>query len=266
MSERRSFSAEALSVGWTEKTVAQNIDLTVSSGEILVIAGPNGAGKSTILKTLVNQIAPLAGTIKLNGADTSAITPRQFASEIAYVPQSLELGQDLTVEELVSLGRNPHQQWWSWRASAEDRRQVEDALKKTETEALKDRYISRLSGGEKQRAMIAMALAQQPVFMMLDEPTAHLDFRHQLELIDLLLNLAQQNIGIIVVLHDLNLIARLADRVLLLEKLDGSPSVIAASGATTDVLTAENLRRVYKVHVSIIPNSPGSPLYVPTSL
>jgi iron complex transport system ATP-binding protein len=254
--------ATALSVGWPGKTVANNIDLTVNRGEIVVIAGPNGAGKSTILKTLVKQIPPLSGSVKVNGSNVQELSSRELASELAYVPQFIDVGQDLTVDELVSLGRNPHQQWWSWAASDKDRDAVEDAMKKTEMTELKDRYLSNLSGGEKQRAIIAMALAQEPVFMLLDEPTAHLDFRHQLELAELLVDLAKNGIGILAVLHDLNLMARLANRIVLLEKREGEPSSLAASGPTDEVLTSENLRRVYQVDVSILPNPNGSPVYV----
>jgi iron complex transport system ATP-binding protein len=261
MTQNETMEASQLSVGWKQKTVAGDIDLTIARGEIVVLAGPNGAGKSTILKTLVKQLPPLAGCVKVNGIDLEQLNARQLASQVAYVPQFIDLGQDLTVDELVSLGRNPHQQWWSWTASQKDREAVDQALQRTEMIRLKDRYLSNLSGGEKQRAIIAMALAQQPVFMLLDEPTSHLDFRHQLELADLLIDLAKHGIGIGVVLHDLNLMARLADRILLLEKPGDEPSVVAASGARDEVLTPENLRRVYQVDVSILANPGGPPMY-----
>jgi iron complex transport system ATP-binding protein len=255
--------ATQLSVGWPGKVVAAELNVLVEAGQVLVIAGPNGVGKSTVLKTLAKQLQPITGSITLNGVDVHKMQARDFASKVSYVPQSLELMQDLTVRELVSLGRNPHQQWWSWSASENDRTAIQGALEKTETAEFKDKYLSQLSGGEKQRALIAMALAQEPQFMLLDEPTAHLDFRHQLELVALLKELAGQKIGICLVVHDLNLMASVADRVLLLRKNSGSPSTIAASGSTIEVLHPEILKQVYDVNVEIVA-VPNGNFFMPT--
>src|SRR5262249_38404554 len=192
---------------------------------------------------------------------------RQFAQRVAYVPQSLEPAQDLTVKELVMLGRNPHQNWWSWSASAQDLKFVSEALEKTETSHLRDKYLSTLSGGERQRAAIATALAQQPHFMVLDEPTAHLDFKHQLELADLMKELRSQGLGVVLVLHDLNLMARLADHILLLNKVDGEPGTFIACGSPQAVLEPATLRSVYDVEVSIVMDpATGHSIFAPDRL
>lgn len=257
-------SATALAVGWPGRPVAQGLDLRLSGGEITVVAGPNGAGKSTLLKTLARQLRPLSGQVELGGRSIWQMEARAFAQQVAYVPQSLEPGQDLTVNELVALGRNPHQRWWSWAASGEDRQAVRFALEQTQTWALKDKYLSTLSGGERQRALIATALAQQARLLLLDEPTAHLDFKHQMELCDLLDNLRRDRIGILVVLHDLNLMSRLADHILLLGKSDSQPSTFYACGSPQAVLQPATLRAVYQVEVSIVGDpATGRKVYTP---
>lgn len=258
--------ASSLSVGWSGRVIAEKLDVSIEGGAITAIAGPNGAGKSTLLKTLVRQLQPLSGQVSLGGKDIWLINSRRFAQQIAYVPQSMEPAQDLTVIELVMLGRSPHQPWWSWSASAEDLTCVGEALEKTETSHLRDKHLSTLSGGERQRAAIATALAQKPQFMVLDEPTAHLDFRHQLELADLLKDLRDQGLGIVVVLHDLNLMSRLSDHVLLLNKPDGQPSTFVACGSPEAVLEPATLRAVYDVEVSVVQDPlSGHRIYAPTS-
>lgn len=232
--------------------MAAGIDVDVLPGAIHVIAGSNGVGKSTLVKTMARQLKPVCGEVMLNGANIWDVAPVEFARQVSYVPQSLELSQDLTVFELVMLGRTPHQRWWSWQVSQEDRDAVKDALEKTETWDLRTKYLSNLSGGERQRALLAGALAQQPRFILLDEPTAHLDFKHQLELADLLAQLKQQGLGLLLVLHDLNLIARIADYVVLLGKGQEAPSPVVSRGDVTTVLTQENLRRAYEVEVDVI--------------
>jgi iron complex transport system ATP-binding protein len=257
-------TATALAVGWTGRTVADRLDLCLAGGTITVVAGPNGAGKSTLLKTLARQLKPLSGQVELGGQRIWDMEAQTFAQQVAYVPQSLEPGQDLTVNELVALGRNPHQRWWSWAASAEDRLAVRRALEQTETWALKDKYLSTLSGGERRRALIATALAQQARLLLLDEPTAHLDFKHQMELCDLLDNLRRDRIGILVVLHDLNLMSRLADHILLLGKPDSQPSTFVACGSPQQVLEPPTLRAVYEVEVSIVDDpATGRKVYTP---
>lgn len=256
-----------LVAGWDETPIAKIDTLSFSSGEIVVIAGPNGAGKSTTIKTIARQIKPVSGRITLDNYDLETIGHRDFAKLVAYVPQILEVSSSMIVEEVVSLGRNPHQPWWSWQASKADEQAVEFAIEKTELAALRKRAICELSGGERQRAAIAMALAQDARFILLDEPTAHLDFRHQLQLVDLLKQLKEMGIGVLLVLHDLNLTASLADRVYLLAtpKTGSEPSYIARSGPPKEVFNEATLKLVYEVEVSIMQDATtGMTSYLPT--
>lgn len=257
-----------LAVGWEARVVAEIDELILSPGQITVLAGPNGAGKSTAIKTVARQIKPLSGSVTTGGANALTLDWRQFAQQIAYVPQLLETPKSLTVDETVMLGRNAHQAWWSWEVSPRDREAVENALTQTETTHLRTRKMAELSGGERQRVALAMALAQQTPVLLLDEPTAHLDFKHQIQLVSLLRRLKGQGIAVLLVLHDLNLIARVADNVVLLEKPGSeAPSRVAASGASEAVLTEEVLKRVYDVVVAITHDAAsGVTSYVPISI
>jgi ABC-type cobalamin/Fe3+-siderophores transport system ATPase subunit len=250
--ENSSLITRQLSVGWSGLSVARGIDAIFPAGEITAITGPNGAGKSTLLKTLARLIRPVEGEVNLDEVNIYMYKPKEFARMVAYLPQSLEPGQDLTVQELALLGRNPHQSWWSWSLSAEDKDAVKVALERTEMWGLRDRYLSVLSGGERQRAIIAMALAQKPRFMLWDEPAANLDFRHQLELMQIFRELTNSGIGVVAVLHDLNTIFQIADQVLMLKKQNSGPSQVAGFGAPPTVLTPELLRSVYDVDVRLV--------------
>jgi len=242
-------STNKLAIGFASRMVAKDIDLAVEAGEILVIAGPNGVGKSTLSKTIARLIEPLAGEVKIDGVNIKQLGTQEFARKIAYVSQIPDAITPLTVEQLVTLGRNPHQKWWQWQGSENDLRIVEAVLAATALSELKDKSVENLSGGERQRVYVAMALAQQPSFLILDEPTAFLDFKHQLELVELLKSLSAQGIGIIMVLHDLNLTRRLASKVLLMQKNENAPGTVKALGATDKVLSTNILQEVFNVAI-----------------
>ncbi|HEY9679627.1 MAG TPA: ABC transporter ATP-binding protein [Drouetiella sp.] len=261
-------SAQNLSVGFDKIPVLDQVSLELHPGEITAIAGPNGVGKSTLVKTLARQLRPITGSVKLGEQDIWNMPAQNFARQVAYVPQDIESSNQLTVEQMVFLGRNPHQQWWQWNGSLNDAAAVEKALADTELKKLRHTPMTKLSGGERQRAVIAVAMAQEPAFIFLDEPTSHLDFKHQIELLALLKRLKTQNIGIMLVLHDLNVIARIADTVILLDNADEiQPSRIAARGNVRDALSAENLKKVFHVEVKTYtdPNT-GETVYNPFSV
>lgn len=256
-----------LSVGFDKKPVLENVTVQLIPGQVIAIAGPNGAGKSTLLKTIARQIKPIAGAVHLNGADIWQMRTPEFAGKVAYVPQDIETSTQLTVEQMVMLGRNPHQSWWQWYGSANDTNAVNKALENTEMQTLREKPLCQLSGGERQRAALATAIAQEPQFMLLDEPTSHLDFKHQNELLKLLKGLRAAGLGIMIVLHDLNVIARIADHVVLLEHASQRCSRVAATGSVLQALSVENLKQVFDVDVTVFddPNT-GETVYNPFSL
>lgn len=244
-------SANNVTAGFGNSTVVANASLQCRTGETLVIAGPNGAGKSTLLKTLGRQLKPLAGQVTIGGDDIQMMAPRQFARLVAYV-QDIQPAGDLTVEEMVQLGRSPHQMWWQWHNSPADRAAVAKAITLTGLSGFEKRLFSKLSAGERQRTIVAMSLCQEASFLLLDEPTSHLDFKHQLELLSLIGELKKTGFGIVVILHDLNLMARCADRVVLLKRNESQPTSIVSSGPARDVLAPHLLEDVFDVEVSIV--------------
>lgn len=268
-----------LSVGFDKRTVLKNVSVQLLPSHVIAIAGPNGAGKSTLIKTMARQIKPINGSVKLNRADIWAMRTQEFAGKVAYVPQDIESSTELTVEQMVMLGRNPHQKWWQWYGDSTDTDAVNKALRNTEMEKLKHKPICQLSGGERQRAALATALAQEPQFMLLDEPTSHLDFKHQNELLALLKRLRADGLGIMIVLHDLNVIARIADTVILIENsqtdetsqnvesTSTGSSRVAATGTVQQALSIENLKRVFDVNVTAFDDPlTGEVVYNPFSL
>lgn len=219
-----------------------DISLQLVPGEMLALIGPNGAGKSSLLRILSGEWRPGSGEVRLNELPLDAWTRRELALQRAVMSQADRLDFPFTATEVVTLGRTPH------RASpAQDTRIAQAALEAVAALPLARRLYTTLSGGERQRVQLARALAQiwqsgpdQPRYLLLDEPTASLDLAHQHGMLQLLNRLTLQGIGILIVLHDLNLAARYADRVALL-----SAGRLAACGRPTDVMQPEVLSRIY---------------------
>ena len=241
-----------------DRPVCRLSELVLERRNVTVLCGPNGAGKSTLLRTIARQIPALSGEIIVDGVSLSELTGKQIARRLAFVGQLSEIRRSLTVEEWVALGRNPHQNWWSWATSTADQKKIDEALKRTDCFSFKEKTLETISAGEKQRVLIAMALAQEPAYLLLDEPTAHLDFRHQLELLELLKQLKLEGLGVLVVLHDLNLAARIADQIILLQKDEAGSGSIAASGKVEQVFTPEILEAVYGVIMEILTSPDGT--------
>lgn len=254
-----SIEATALSVGYEQKKVLERLEFRANPGELTVLVGPNGCGKSTLLKA-ISRVLPLAGgAVCLAGQDIRTLARRDVARLMSFLPQGPIAPEGLTVRELVAQGRFPHQtllrQW-----SQEDAQAVERALDQTNLVDLAERPVSDLSGGQRQRAWIAMVLAQDTPVMLLDEPTAFLDLKVQVDLLCLLHAVArQQGRTVVLVLHDLNIAASLADRIVMMR--DGA---IQAEGSVAEVFTAENLKRVFELEASILtdPNT-GRPMCAP---
>ncbi|UKO95743.1 ABC transporter ATP-binding protein [Nostoc sp. UHCC 0870] len=240
-----------LTGGYTAKTVVKNISLAIEKGEWLSLVGANGSGKSTLLKLMSRLLVPQTGIVLLDGKAIHTQPAAVVAQKLALLPQQQAIPPGLTVRQLVSLGRTPHQPWWQWDLNAEDREKVTESLHLTQMETYQERLVEQLSGGERQRAFLALALAQNPQILLLDEPTTYLDIRYQLELLELLKQLNQnQGITILTVLHEINLAARYSSRIALLYQGN-----IFSLGEPKLVLTPENLAEVLGVEVAVL-NTP----------
>ena len=239
-------TVERVTCGYGGAPVLHGFSLAVPPGEFLAVVGPNGCGKSTLVKLISRVLRPTEGRVLLAGRDLAGYKQRELARHLAVVAQETGAEFDFTVEEVVALGRLPHLARFRGE-TARDRKAVQDALVATGTLALKDRLVTRLSGGERQRVMVARALAQEPGLLVLDEPTAHLDIAHQVELLDLTRRLnRERGLTVIAVLHDLNLAAQYAHRLLMMK--DGA---VFAAGAPSDVLTEEHVAAVYGSRVKV---------------
>ncbi len=248
-----------LAFSYTGTPVLEDVSLEVVGGEILGIVGPNGSGKSTLLKCINQALRPQAGTVLLDGSDLSALTRREIAQLVGVVPQDAGVGFPFTVLDLVLMGRTPHLGPLDMEGP-EDLGAAERAMRATGVDHLADRLVNEVSGGERQRVIIARTLCQQTQVLLLDEPTLHLDINHQLEVLELIQGLAaERDLVVVMATHDLGMASRYCDRLLLLD--DGR---VEATGIPTEVLSPENLRRVYGIETHISPHEPtGSLVIIP---
>lgn len=227
-----------LSCGYPERTVLSGIDLQISGGSITGVLGPNGCGKTTLLKTIIGEIKPLGGDLNICGTSFKNLTARQRAQKIAFVPSEEQTQFPFLVREIVAMGRIPHSEGLF--DSDEDKRITEEAMKQAECADLADRPVTNISAGERQRVLIARAIAQQAPLLLLDEPTSHLDPGHVVNFVRLVRQLAKNDLAILIALHDLNLVAHLAiDAVLIHE------GKIVCQGPAETVLTNEALDSAY---------------------
>ncbi|MCG6201633.1 ABC transporter ATP-binding protein [Psychromonas antarctica] len=229
-----------------------DINLDFKPGEFVGLIGANGAGKSTLLQLLLGLLRQHAGTVYLNGIDIHTQKRRDIAKQLAFVPQSIELPYAFSVEALVAMGRNPYLGPFELETTA-DKKIIQQAMHETDIMQLKDRLVTTLSGGEKQRVIIARALAQQAAAILLDEPIASLDICHQIETLQLIQSLTQSGKLAVTALHDLNLAASYCDRLILLgPTANGLAKTVIADGLPEEVLTAENLARCFSISADII--------------
>jgi iron complex transport system ATP-binding protein len=226
--------------------VLDAVDATIPRGGIVGILGPNGSGKTTLLRLLCGMRRPTSGDVLLDGVPLNRLSRRVIARRVAVVPQETQLAFEYTVLEMVLMGRHPHLQLFQLEGP-DDFVVVRDALDATGTRHLEHRRFSTLSGGEKQRVVIAAALAQASDILLLDEPTASLDLGYQLEVATLLARLnRERGVTIAISTHDLNLAASVCQQLVLLRA-----GRVIASGATLDVLTPDNIKRLYDVDADV---------------
>lgn len=236
-----------VSFSYNSLDVLDGVRFTVSRGDFIGIIGPNGSGKSTLLKCISNVLKTDGGTIRFHEKPVDEYSRTELAREMAVVSQNTEVTFGFTCEEIVLMGRSPYIPRFS-SEQERDYKLVHEAMKATNTLHLAKRIIANISGGERQRVIIAQALAQQPKLLLLDEPTSHLDIKHQVELLDLLVKLnKEEGLTVIVVMHDLNLAALYCDYLIML-----SEGKIYSIGTCEQVITADNVESVYGTSVSIV--------------
>ncbi len=236
-----------LTFAYNHKDVLCGIDFTILPGQIVSIIGPNGSGKSTLLRCMNRILKTQKGIISLFGKSIHEFDLRELSKMMGYVPQQESSSLSFTVFETVLMGRRPH---IGWQVSDHDLRIVHDTLHHLRLHDHRHKRMDELSGGEKQKVLIARALAQEPSVMLLDEPTSNLDPKHQLEVFELITNLSRaRGISIICAIHDLHLAARYSDTILMLKK-----GKIIAQGPPKAVMTAENLEIVYGIEAFICHN------------
>ncbi|GFZ88547.1 iron-dicitrate ABC transporter ATP-binding protein [Compostibacillus humi] len=255
-------SSEQLHVGYGDRSIIKNLNLTIPDKKITTIIGANGCGKSTLLKALIRIIPYQSGSVLLDGKEISREKTKTVAKKMAILPQTPESSNGLTVGELVSYGRFPYQNGLG-RLTKKDYEVIDWALEVTGTAEYKYRPMDALSGGQRQRVWIAMVLAQETNIIFLDEPTTYLDMAHQLEVLELLQKLnREQHRTIVMVLHDLNQAARFADYIITLK--DGE---IVKAGTCEEVIVPEVLREVFRID-AVIGRDPrtGKPMCISYNL
>lgn len=229
------------------RTLLQPIDLTFNIGKVYGLIGHNGSGKSTLIKLLAKQQPCSTGKLLLKNREIATWGSREFAREVAYLPQHLPTATNLTARELIQMGR------YAWnglfgRDKQKDHDAVENALKLTHTEVFADQLVDTLSGGERSRIWLAMLLAQQSRFLLLDEPLAPLDIAHQVEVMQLIQKLSRElNLGIIIVIHDINLAAQFCDHLIALHG-----GKLLSQGSAAKIVTPASLNAIYGIDLNVI--------------
>jgi iron complex transport system ATP-binding protein len=227
-------------LSYTGNVVVKDVTFQIMPGEMVGLIGPNGSGKSTIIKAISRVISTYSGKILLDGKDISKTPRGELARLLSVVPQMPLLPSTFTAFEIVLMGRNPHLGLFQYEG-AKDVAITWQAMKVTATQSLAERRVGELSGGEIQRLVIARALAQQPKSILLDEPTANLDIRHQIEILDLIKSLClENNLTVLAALHDLNLATQYCDRLILINN-----GQVHAQGTPEEVINSQNIKEVY---------------------
>ena len=236
--------ADNLYAGYNGATILEGISIGLGESDFVGVIGPNGSGKTTLLRSMSRALRPTSGKVMLDGRNIYSISARDFAGRVAVVPQDTLVAFDFTVLEITLMGRSPRLSRFAVETSTDVRAAVE-ALARTGTEHLKDRSINALSSGERQRVILARALAQEPEIILLDEPTSHLDISFQFEIMDLIKSLnAERGLTVLTVMHDLNLASQYCDKLVLIGE-----GRIQAAGPPEEVVTSEHIRRVYGAEV-----------------
>ena len=245
---------EQLSVGYgrSDRATVRDVSLELRPGEVTGLIGPNGSGKTTLIRGLSGRARVVSGSVLFDGSDVLAMDARARARILSIVPQSPQMPDGYSVFDVVAMGRTAYRGPFG-RLTAADRERIESAIRLTGIETLRERNCVFLSGGERQRVLIARAVAQDTPVIVLDEPTAHLDLRYQIRLLDLVLSYSRERgVAALLILHDLNLAARYTDRIMILARGE-----VAAIGETSAVLAAERLSEIYRIPMERIERGDG---------
>lgn len=249
-------AVQSLSLAIGDAVILDQVSATFVPGQVTVVLGPNGAGKSTLLACLAGLRAPGSGDVLLGDVPRTKLNRRELARKIGFLPQSADIHWDIDVQTLVALGRFPHRARWG--DTAADQAAVMQAMAATNVAGFAGRRVNSLSGGERARVLLARVLAGEPQWLLADEPLANLDPAHQLNGLDCLRDVASGGAGVVVVLHDLNHAARVADQVLLMRG-----GKVIAHGPAGEVLTAASITEAYGVSVHIAAAPDGSRFIIP---
>ncbi|HEY9061701.1 MAG TPA: ABC transporter ATP-binding protein [Pseudobacteroides sp.] len=261
MSAKKLITIEKLNWVYGHNKVLDDISLTIYEGGVYGIIGPNGSGKTTLLKNMARCLMPEKGSIHLNEKDLTQFSNNTLAKEIAYVPQSTDMEFEFSVMDMVLMGRSPYIKRFQ-SESTSDINIAENAMKVTNTWHLRDKNINMISGGERQRVIIARALAQKTNIMLLDEPVSQLDIHHQIEILDILKRLSMdKKVSVILSLHDLNMAAQFCDKLILMDK-----GKIFKEGLPHDIIKEDIVYSVYGVKAIVMKNPvTGTPHLIPYS-
>jgi len=247
---------EGLHFSYDGDPVLEEIGLSIEKGEIFAIVGPNGSGKTTLLKNISGVLTPDRGAVYLDMNRIVDLSTWEIARQLAMVEQDREVGFDFTVREVIAMGRIPHQSRFA-RENKVDKKRIEEAMRVCSMSSLANRLLTEISGGERQRVFLAMALAQEPKVLLLDEPTTHLDINYQLQIMEIVRTQAIDGLTVVMALHDLNLTAQYADRAAMLDK-----GHLLEIGKPHEVLTEANIKRVFHTDVIVIKHSLTNSFYV----
>ena len=245
------------SAGYKNNIVVRNINLSVYSGEWLGIIGPNGSGKSTLVKGIMGIIKSFRGDIYLKDKDIKLFKKKRIAQTISFLPQQLNSNLMITVKELVALGRSPYKEFWEFDLNKIDQEKINESLNLVDMYDLKDKLISQISGGQIQRAYLALALAQEPEILILDEPTNALDLKYQLKFLEIVKKLkVKSNISIITILHDLNLASRYSDKIIALKN---GKSI--GYGSCNEIINEKFIKEIFDIDVLVSDTPYGKQIY-----
>jgi len=248
---------ENFSTGYANDFIISSIDLSVKSGEWLGVIGPNGSGKSTLIKGICRIIKPLKGNIFLKGKNISRYSNTLISQTISYLPQQFISNMQISVKELVALGRSPYKNFWEFNLNKTDHEKINEAINLVDMYDFKEALLTQISGGQRQRAYLALALAQEPEILILDEPTNALDMKYQIKFLEIIRKLKEKkDLSIITILHDLNLTARYAEKILALKNGEN-----IGYGNCNEIISEKKIKDIFGVNVLVSDTPYGKQIY-----